>query len=92
MNLPNVYRAEIGFMDLTMQEVCELIRQRGMHVNPSEVARAIRGASEPKHYSIRAAISDIFNDWSRQVGNDFGIYPEISVSCKVGENPMFKKV
>ena len=83
LNLPNVYRAEIGFMDLTVNEVTELIRGRGMHVNPTEVTRAIRGGTEPKHYSIRAAISEIFNEWCRTVGDEFGIYPEISVSCQV---------
>lgn len=70
-------------MDLTVNEVAELICQRGLRVSPSEVTRAIRGGNEPKHYSIRAALSDIFNDWCRIVSEEFGIYPEISVSCRV---------
>lgn len=83
MNLPNVYRAEIGFMDLTVNELADMISARGLRVNPTEVTRAIRGAVEPKHYSIRAAISEIFNEWCAECGTSFGIYPEISVSCKI---------
>lgn len=83
MNLPNVYRAELGFMDLTVNEAADLISERGLHVNPSEVTRAVRGGTEPKHYSIRAVLSEIFNDWCRIMGAEFGIYPEISVSCRV---------
>ena len=83
MNLPNVYRAEIGFMDLTMSELCDIITQRGLHVAPSEITRAVRGGTDPKHYSIRAEISEIFNEWCRDVSQNFGIYPEISVACKV---------
>lgn len=83
LKLPNVYRAEIGFMDLTVNEVTDLICQKGLRVNPTEVTRAIRGGSDPKHYSIRCMLSDIFNDWCRLMNTELGIKPEISLSYDI---------
>ncbi len=72
MGRPNIYKARIGLMDITVKELTYMLRDRGMNIREPEISIAIHGGMQAKHARIRNEIGRIYDEWKEQVIKAYG--------------------
>ena len=64
---PNVYKCMMGLMDMTYKEMASYLERNGLfRGDVSEICRAVRGLSGPKHDLIRSAVIKAFTIWLKE--------------------------